>query len=367
MHLDAIDLYRFPLVNEQSESSCPIESVMAVLKSGEHVGFGLVSLATAPLVSAEWSAGAFACLRDWLAPAVVGRSVSSGEYLQELLAPFHGNAGAKSALDIAWWSLAATIEGKPLWRLLGGSQPIVRLSATLGVMPSTDALFAEIEKCLALGHDPIVLKYRPGWDVEMLRAVRQAFPGAPLAIDCDGLCSLAQQETFYRVQDFSLRWIEQPFASDDLVGHAMLAQNLRTPLMLDQSVTSLERSEQMIDLQSCQSVRIDPARVGGLTPALAIMRACRQAGLQVAIGGGPQGAIAGSAAAALAAMADLPLDTSALRLINDPWAGGDQTVWLELEASRAVLRLPEEIPGGLSILPDTEMVGDCAIERATLR
>ena len=60
---------------------------------------GETTLARGPLDCEEWSAGAFACLRDWLAPELVGRSLASGEKLQEALRTFQGNTHAKAALD----------------------------------------------------------------------------------------------------------------------------------------------------------------------------------------------------------------------------------------------------------------------------
>jgi O-succinylbenzoate synthase len=119
----------------------------------------------------------------------------------------------------------------------------------------------------------------------MLRAVRQVFATLPLAVDCDGLCKLTQRDLFYRLEDFMLRWIEQPFAADDLVAPAMLQENIRTPLCLHQSITSVERLEQALDLQSAKIIRLDTSLLGGITPALAVNRLATEAGLQQTIGG----------------------------------------------------------------------------------
>ncbi len=69
----------------------------------------------------EWSGGALACLRDCLAPALVGNQIDSGAALQESLAKWIDNQAAKSALDLAWWQLAAVARGVPLHELLGAS------------------------------------------------------------------------------------------------------------------------------------------------------------------------------------------------------------------------------------------------------
>jgi o-succinylbenzoate synthase len=366
MRIDSIQLLRVPL--RPATSSVPVdefESVFVVFWSGDNFGFGEVTLARGPFDCDEWSAGAFACLRDWLAPALVGREINSGEALQDALRPFHGNHRAKSALDIAWWALAAAVQKKPLYQLLGGTRTTIPLCRTLGVMDSTERLFAEIGEAFK-GYELVTLEFRPGWDLEMLRAVRQAFSSEPIAIDCDGLCTLGQQEIFYRLEDFFLKYIEQPLAADDVVGHAMLQSSIRTPICLDQSVTSLERVEQAIDLGSCQMVRIDVARVGGLTPAVAIREACRLAKIPCGVGGGPHNEIAASAAAALAASCELPLPHEAYAWRKEPGLMSDDTTLTETNAAgKLEIRLPEDIPGW-GFLIDIEIVADAAVERATI-
>ncbi len=258
MHIDSIQLFRVPLDSAETPGTPATQRELVVgrLQSGPHVGWGDVALHAAPVECDEWAAGAFGCLRDWPAPTLVGQSCASGEALQESLATFPGNSAAKSVLDLAWWNLSATMRGQPLDRLLGAESGGAPLSRSLGVAISSETLLSEIRAALDAGYDHVLLKLRPGWDVEMLRAVRQAFPVAPIAVDCDGLCTLSQQEMFYRLEDFFLKTIEQPFEADDLVAHAMLQENLRTPICLDQSVTSLARAEQALDLGCCQAMRI---------------------------------------------------------------------------------------------------------------
>lgn len=284
MRIDAIQLYRQPL---DSDASSPArkELVIVRLQSGRHIGWGDVTLSAAPVDRDEWSAGAYSCLRDWLAPAVVGRTVATGEALAELLNPFQGNRAAKCALDLAWWNLWAATRNQPLHRLIGGHDGAVPLCRSIGIGSSPDALFSEIRTAFAAGYDHVLLKLGPGWNLEMLRAVRQAFPSEPIAVDCDGQCTLSQQDMFYRLEDFFLKYVEQPLEPDDLVGHAMLQENVRTPLALDQSITSPSRVEQALDLGCCKLVRINLSRVGGLTPTLAIHQACAAAEVRVMVGG----------------------------------------------------------------------------------
>jgi O-succinylbenzoate synthase len=82
-----------------------------------------------------------------------------------------------------------------------------------------------------------------------------------------------------------LMMIEQPLAWDDLVRHAELQQSLRTPICLDESITSLERAQDMATLGSGRIINIKPGRVGGLAPSIAIHDFCESSGIPVWCGG----------------------------------------------------------------------------------
>lgn len=326
MRIDSIDLFRVPLAAGVADTADDRrESLVVALHSGEQVGYGEATLATAPREQAEWSAGAFALARDWLAPGLVGQSITTSSTLSEILDAFHGNRAAKSALDAAWWSLHAAQKQEPLARCLGGRTAALRVSPTLGVMDSIETLVKHIAASYAAGAELVLLKFRPTWGLEMVRAVRQAFPSEAIAIDCDGGCTLGQQEMFYRLEDFFLAHIEQPLPADDLVGHAMLQDSLRTPLCLHQSVTSLARAEQALDLGCCRMMRIAPALVGGLTTSLAIRAACEDARVTCGVGIAEQGPWATAAAAALASLPNFSLPADGLTYSDEPWIARDAT------------------------------------------
>jgi O-succinylbenzoate synthase len=276
MLIDAIELFHLSLEHDIS--------VLVRLESSGVSGWGEACPGREPVDSPEWAGGVFACLRDFLAPAVRGQSIATGDELQERLARFQGNAIAKSALDMAWWNLQAQLQNTSLTKLVGGTREKIETSVTLDVMESEKEMLDAVGPA-SEQHALVLLKFRPGWGEAMLRGVRQAFPAIPLAIDCDGLVQLGQREMFYRLDDFMLRWIEQPFAADDLVVHAMMQEGVRTPICLHQSIFSAARAEQATDLKSCRAVKLDPSLAGGLTTALAIYQECKLANLPMAIGG----------------------------------------------------------------------------------
>jgi O-succinylbenzoate synthase len=305
--------------------------------------------------------------RFGLARAVLGRRLDSGEALQSAMGRLFGNRAAKSALDLAWWDLASRIQNVTVGRQLGAVRPAIPLSRSLGTMATHEALISAIGEGLAAGCEHVTLKFSPGWDLEMLRAVRHAFPCEPLAIDCDGACSLGQQEMFFRLDDFFLKYIEQPLPADDLVGHAMLQENLRTPIALHQSVASLAQAEQAIDLGSCRMMRIELARVGGITPAVAVAGACRSAKVPCMLGMGPSGLVGRAAAAAVAAACDGAVVDESIATRAEPWLAGDAAGAPEKNAAgKLALRLPGQTEGwGVTV--DDKLLAAAAVEQVTLR
>lgn len=341
------------------------ESVVVAMWSGDHVGWGEVSLCAGPRGSCEWAKGAFVCVRDWLAPALVGRAIDSGEQLQQLLAEFTRNEGGKAVLDFAWWCLDAAQKRKPLYEQLGGQRRTAKLSVKLRQMASIDALLAAIQSALDQGYRPVSLEFRPGWDLEMLRAVRQTFSDAPLSVDCDGLCTLGQQETLYRLEDFFLRAIEQPLPAADLVGHAMLQANLHTPIMLEQSAASPAHVERAVDLGSCRAVRVDPARVGGLTPAVAIHDACQAAKIPCAVGAAQAGILQRGITLTLATLPNFSLPTEiGFETAAPSWILLGKGVQATMSDGELVhFQVPET---GVAVIVDCGALNDTMLEHATV-
>ncbi len=317
MHIDRIELFHvampliYPWRTAYGEDAM-IHSVLCRMSSGSLAGWGESSPLAGPCYSSEWGGGVFAVAKAWLAPALVGQTIASGDQLQARLAHFKGNVFAKAVLDNAWWALQAKALGKPLHMLLTESAvgnalrgvPSVRdevaVGADFGVMDSTDELLAAIGPAVDEGFPRIKLKFRPGWDLPMLRAVRAAFPRQTFHIDCNSGYALSDLSLFRQIDELNLAMIEQPLAHDDLLDHAALQAQIRTPVCLDESISGLRQAEQAIRLKACQYVNIKPGRVGGLTVALKIHTSCQAAGIPCWVGGMLESAVGASQCVALA-------------------------------------------------------------------
>jgi O-succinylbenzoate synthase len=305
MKIDRIELFHvaMPLIYPWRTAygeDAEIHSVLCRMTSGSVAGWGESSPLAAPCYSPEWAGGVFATARDWLAPALVGQNIESGLALQGRLAIYKGNPFAKSALDTAWWSLNSKVTGTALHTLLGATRRSVTVGADFGIMDSIDDLLEAVDGAVAQRFPRIKLKFRPGWDVEMLAAVRDIAPEHPIHIDCNSGYRISDIDLFRRIDDFRLEMIEQPLQHDDLVDHAALQKGIATPICLDESITSPTVARQALELACCRYINVKPGRVGGLTNAVAIHDLCQKFGIPCWVGGMLESAVGAAHCTALA-------------------------------------------------------------------
>ena len=283
MRIDKIDAYvvRLPLKKELRLADIPlnyIDSVFVRLTSGDDAGWGEVMPGNEPVLTAAWSNSVFLCLKDSLIPRLgAAKDVNSGDHLAEIVSPIRGNRHAKGVLDMAWWDLSARKKRKPLHQVLGGTRWQLALGLTFDRMTSQEEFFAELHRAEADGFRRVSLKIRPGWDIQMLSAVRSEFPLLMIQCDVEGGLSLSNHsDTIYRFDDFFPTVLEQPLSAKEYVGHAMLQDSIRSPICLDESVTSYHEAEIAIDLRSASVICLNVGRIGGLTTAKAIHDLCMQ-------------------------------------------------------------------------------------------
>lgn len=253
-----------------------IQTVLVQLFSGSISGWGEAASWSMPFYSAECAAGQFLISRDFIAPLLLNQDVSSGIELQNRLKPIKGNYFAKAGFDLAWWDLYAKLNKQPLWKVLGGKQPTVDAGADFGIMDSIDDLIDEITRAKDQGYKRIKLKYKPGWDINMLKRVRSEFPDIPIHIDCNSAYSLNDIDMFKELDNYNLTMIEQPLAHDDLIDHAQLQKQISTPVCLDESIVSVDKVRKAIKTGACRWVNIKLGRTGGITNALDINRYCEE-------------------------------------------------------------------------------------------
>jgi O-succinylbenzoate synthase len=216
-------------------------------------------------------------------------------------------------------------------------------------MDSIPRLLDSVSDYLAQGYLRIKLKIEPGWDVGPVRAVRERFgDDVLLQVDANTAYTLADTRHLARLDAFDLLLIEQPLPEDDLRGHATLARRIRTPICLDESVTSARAAADAIALGATSVVNIKPGRVGGYLEARRVHDVCVANGVPVWVGGMLETGLGRAANVALAALpgCTLPGDTSA----SDRYYARDITAPFVLDAGHL------EVPTGpgIGVTPDPD-------------
>jgi o-succinylbenzoate synthase len=266
-----------------------------------------------PLYSAEYAAGAADVLARFLVPAVMALGEVTATAAGAALARFKGHPMARAALETAVLDAELRVAGLSLARYLGAASHRVACGVSVGIAGSVPELLDTVAGYLADGYLRIKLKIEPGWDVEPVRAVRERFGDILLQVDANCAYQLADARRLAELDPFGLLLLEQPLAEDDLRGHAELARMLRTPVCLDESITSARTAADAIALGACRVINIKPGRVGGYLEARRIHDVCAAHRIPVWCGGMLETGIGRAANLALAALPGftLPGDTSA--------------------------------------------------------
>ena len=248
-------------------------------------------------------------IRNWLAPVVLHRRFATAAEVRAALEPgVRGHRMAKAAIEMPMWALEAEQRQLSLAALLGGARAEIPVGISLGIEPSPAALAAKAVAAREQGYRRVKLKIMPGADVEYVAAVRRAV-GAdlPLSVDANAAYTPADADHLAVLDAFGLVMIEQPFEPDDLRRHAELQRRLRTPICLDESITSPARAEDAVALGSARIVNIKPGRVGGFQAAREIHDVCAAHGIPVWCGGMLESGIGRAHNVALASLANFSL------------------------------------------------------------
>jgi O-succinylbenzoate synthase len=318
-----------------------------------------------PNYTAETIETAWLAIREWLAPRVLGRELAGPEAVHAVLdKDIKGHNMAKAAVEMGCWGVAAEAGSVSLSALLGGTRDRVATGISLGIQREPALLVQRARSAMAAGYRKIKVKIQPGQDIEYVSAVRDAIGSAiDLMADANSAYTLDQADHLAQLDAFSLIMLEQPLGDDDLVRHAQLQARMSTPICLDESITSVDRAEDMIFLKSGQIINIKAGRVGGLSVSRAIHDICRNAGIPVWCGGMLETGIGRAYNVALASLPgfSLPGDLSPSARY---WARDIVTPEWTMD-SDGMVRVPGDRPG-IGVTVDADFIESLTDRTETL-
>ncbi|MFJ5769084.1 o-succinylbenzoate synthase [Psychrobacillus sp. NPDC093180] len=224
-------------------------------------------------------------IRDFLIPLVLDKEFAHPDEVNELFAPLRKNNMAKATVEGAIWDLYAKRNQMTLAQALGGTTEKIEVGISIGIQKSTEDLIELVRGYVAEGYKRMKVKIKPGFDVDVIKALREAFPNVPLMADANSAYTLDDIDVLKRLDEYNLTMIEQPLASDDIIDHAKLQKELKTPICLDESIHSLEDARKAVELGSTKIINIKIGRVGGLTESKKIHDYCMEHNIPVWCGG----------------------------------------------------------------------------------
>ena len=266
-----------------------------------------------PLYSPEYVIGCLDLMKRFLIPALRAKDSITAEDVPVVLKPFLGGQMAKAALETAILDAQLKDQGISLAKYLGATKTKVECGVSVGIANNLDALVEEVKSYVDAGYRRIKLKIEPGWDYEAVKTIRNLYPEIPLQVDANQAYSRNDGKLLAKLDEFNLLLIEQPLDEHDILGHALLAKEVKTPICLDESIISLQSAEDALALKATTVINIKPGRVGGYIESKKIHDLCVKNNIPVWCGGMLETGIGRAANLALAALPGftLPGDTSA--------------------------------------------------------
>lgn len=259
--------------------------ILVAARSNGLTGWGEVVASPAPLYSEETIETAWHVLRDFMIPLACTEEIADPHAFADRVSHIRRNHMAKAGLEGALWDLRCQREGVTLSRAFGGERTWVEVGVSLGIEQRTTDLLNRIETFLARGYRRIKIKIKPGYDAQVVREVRRAFPEIRLQVDANSAYTLDDAPLFEAMDEHDLLLIEQPLGEDDIVDHAKLQSRLRTPVCLDESIVHPHDARKALELGSCRVINIKQGRMGGVTRAVETHDLCEAQGVSVWCGG----------------------------------------------------------------------------------
>jgi o-succinylbenzoate synthase len=237
----------------------------------------------------------FTSLKEFIVPAVVKRhdeagGVSGIDELRSSYSWIKGAVFAKSGVEAALWDIEAQRAGKPLWEMWGGTKRTFPVGVSIGGK-TIDQVLSLADHAAGLGYQRFKVKIWPGFDVEVMKALRERYPDTMLQVDANSAYDLHTWLALKELDPLNLLLIEQPLFDDDIICHSEIAKELQTPVCLDESIHSLRDTQSAIHLWQQNGIldrliiNIKPPRVSGFSEAIEIAECCHDHGVKTWIGG----------------------------------------------------------------------------------
>ncbi len=252
-----------------------VEDIVVMINTDSgHVGFGEAP-ATA-VITGDTHGSIVEAIRHYIAPRLIGQDVADLNRITHLIqGAMEKNSSAKAAVEIAIYDLWGQLYDAPLYRLLGGGDPVITTDITISV-DYIDKMVADSLAAVERGFESLKIKVGKdiGVDIERVRAIHAAVEGRAL-LRLDANQGWTAKQAVYALQSLEdagvhLELVEQPVKAHDLDGMKYVTERVHTPIMADESVFGPTEVIELIRMRAADIINIKLMKTGGISNAIRI-------------------------------------------------------------------------------------------------
>lgn len=253
-----------------------------------HVGYG--EAAATAVITGDTHGSMIEAIGKVIAPRLVGEDVANLNRIVRLVqTALERNTSAKAAVEIAVYDLWAQLYEAPLYRMLGGGEPVITTDITISV-DHIDKMVSDSLSAVERGFESLKIKVGKdiGLDVERVKAIHAAVEGrALLRLDANqGWTAKQAVHAMHALEDAGvhLELLEQPVRAQDIAGLKYVSDRVKTPVMADESVFGPLQVIELIEQRAADIINIKLMKTGGISNAIRIADIAAIYGVECMIG-----------------------------------------------------------------------------------
>jgi len=266
-----------------------VEDVVVMINTDSgHIGYGEAP-ATA-VITGDTHGSIVEAIRHYISPRLIGADIADLNHITQLIqTSMEKNTSAKAAVEIAVYDLWGQLYDAPLYRLLGGGDPVITTDITISV-DTIDKMVADSISAVDRGFDSLKIKVGKdiGVDIERVKAIYAAVEGrALLRLDANqGWTAKQAVYALHLLEDAGVRLelVEQPVKAQDLDGMKYVTERVQTPIMADESVFGPTEVVELIRMRAADIINIKLMKTAGISNAIRIADICAMYQVECMIG-----------------------------------------------------------------------------------
>ena len=196
-------------------------------------------------------------------------------------------------VEIALWDIIGKDAGKPIYELLGGTASEIPVYASTGEVLPAEERIEYVADAIEEGFSAVKLRVTDPDHIDIVHAVRDAFPDLPLMVDANKGWAVRVMEderqwSFREALDFArglesvgnVRWLEEPLPRRDYDGYARLREAVDVPIAGGEFNDGIHHFREFVKQGSLDVLQPDAALATGIKRADEVAAMARQHGLE---------------------------------------------------------------------------------------